>query len=110
MVGPAPEPGAGPPGSVGYATFARRSVAYLIDTVVSLATFMAPYLLLLRGARDEDLWSVLAAVVLSVAVPLTYFGVLWALAARGNSPGNALLGIRLQVSSRSFGYRRVHQA
>lgn len=89
---PAPEPGARPSG---FATFPRRLAAYLVDAALGGSTAMAPYLLLFAGAGDENRWSVLFAVGLSVVVPLAYGGLLWAMAAYGNSPGNALLGIRV---------------
>lgn len=89
---PGPDPAARP---VGFASFARRLTAFLVDAALGAATAIAPYLLLLAGARDGDLWTVLVAFGLSMVVPLAYIGLLWAMAAYGNSPGNALLGIRV---------------
>ena len=89
---PALEPGVR---ASGLATFPRRLTAYVVDAVVGVAVALAPALLLFAGAGDENRWSGPFAVVLSVVVPLAYVGLLWLMAAYGNSPGNALLGIRV---------------
>lgn len=98
-VGP-PAPGllaAGPPGFTRYASFGRRVGAYLIDAVPYLIILAIGYSALLAAvlgrARVEASLS-FSLIVLFVG-PIVYFIVMWAMAAKGNSPGNALLGIRV---------------
>lgn len=89
---------AGPAGFVGYATFGRRAAAYVIDAI--------PYLII---AAIGYVWAVAAisaawrgyttglslSYLLLLFGPLIYVVVLWVMAAKGNSPGNAILGIRV---------------
>ena len=94
-----PEAGSSAPRSgfrvPGLATFSRRVTAYVVDVVVGGVVAVAPALLLFAGVRDENRWSGPIAVGLGVVGPLAYAGLLWLMAAYGNSPGNALLGIRV---------------
>lgn len=93
-----PVDAAGPAGFVDYATFGRRAAAYVIDGI--------PYLIIAAIGYVWALSAISAAwrgystglslsYLLLLFGPLIYVVVLWAMAAKGNSPGNAILGIRV---------------
>jgi uncharacterized RDD family membrane protein YckC len=91
-------PGSGDPaqlGFVGYASFGRRVGAYLLDAVLSVLSLMVGYPALFAGVATGSRTALALTVVFIVIVPLAYFILLWAMAARGSSPGNAMLGIRV---------------
>jgi len=88
-------PAPGPAGCPGYASFGRRVAAYLLDAVVPALSVTVGCLALFTAAGGDPRPVPWLAVGLLGVVPLAYFVVLWVMAAGGNSPGNALLGIRV---------------
>lgn len=93
-----PPPGSplsAPPGFAGYATFGRRVGAYLIDAIPSLIISGLAYALFFSAVVGRSAAAANASLILLLVGPLAYFVVLWAMAAKGSSPGNAILGIRV---------------
>jgi uncharacterized RDD family membrane protein YckC len=88
----------GPVGFVGYATFGRRVGAYILDAIPYLIIAAIGYtwaLSAFSAALRGRVVSLSLPYLLLLFGPLLYAVVLWAMAAKGNSPGNALLGIRV---------------
>lgn len=95
---PPPPPGAapaGPPGFTRYASFGRRVGAYLIDGIPPLIIALIGYSALFAAVAGRSTGGLSISFIVLLAGPLAYFVILWAMAAKGNSPGNALLGIRV---------------
>jgi len=89
----------GPVDGAGLAGFGRRVGAYLIDGIVPAACSTLGFLALITEALSGSTPALALPLVLLVGIPLLYFVVLWVMAARGSSPGNALLGIRVVRAS-----------
>jgi uncharacterized RDD family membrane protein YckC len=88
-------PGAGPAEFTGCSTFGRRVGAYLLDALPPVLFVLAGYPALIAAVFREPGPPLWLAFLFLGALPLAYVVVLWAMAARGSSPGNALLGIRV---------------
>lgn len=95
---PPPPPGpiaAGPPGFARYASFGRRVGAYLIDGIAPLIIAVLGYSVLFAAVAGRSTGGLSFSLIVLLVGPIAYFVILWAMAAKGNSPGNALLGIRV---------------
>lgn len=86
---------AGPVGFTGYASFGRRVGAYVIDAIPTLVITAIGYSALLAAFLGRSTAAASLSLIVVLAGPIVYFVVLWVMAAKGNSPGNALLGIRV---------------
>lgn len=90
-----PTPFDGPPGFTGYATFGRRVGAYVIDAIPSLIIVAVGYSALFAAILGRSSGGLSTSLIVLLVGPIGYFVVLWAMAAKGSSPGNAMLGIRV---------------
>ena len=81
--------------STDYASFGRRVGAYIIDAIPPVLIYIVGGATLLAAITGRSRGGVSFAVILFLALPIVYFIVLWAMAAKGSSPGKALLGIRV---------------
>jgi uncharacterized RDD family membrane protein YckC len=78
-----------------YATFGRRVAAYIIDAIPPLLIVILSYGALLAAVLGRSSGGASFSLVLSLVLPVAYFVLLWAMAAKGSSPGKALLGMRV---------------
>ncbi len=92
---PAPPPVIGSPDVTGYASFGKRSAAYVIDAIPNLILLAIGYSALIAAILGRSIAGTPTGLILVVVGPLVYLVLLWAMAAKGSSPGNAILGIRV---------------
>lgn len=92
---PVPAPPSGLPGFAGYATFGRRVGAYVIDAIPSVLMVVIANALFFSSLVHGSVGGAQVSLILIMFCPLAYLIVLWAMAAKGSSPGNAILGIRV---------------
>jgi uncharacterized RDD family membrane protein YckC len=85
----------GPLGFARYASFGRRVGAYLIDGVPALIIAAIGYSALFAAVVGRTTSGLSLSLVVLFVGPIIYFVILWLMAAKGNSPGNAILGIRV---------------
>ena len=84
-----------PAGDWVYATFGRRVGAYLIDGIAPLLFVFLSYAALFALVRSASSRGASGGFLVILLLPLAYFVLLWAMAAKGSSPGKAMLGIRV---------------
>ena len=84
-----------PAGDWAYATFGRRVGAYLIDGIAPVLFVLLSYGALFAMVRSGSSRGASGGFLVILLLPLAYFVLLWAMAAKGSSPGKAILGIRV---------------
>ena len=86
-----------------YAGFGRRVGAYFIDAIPPILIYFVGFGAFLAAFSSRSSRGVSVSLILFVVLPPVYFVVLWAMAAKGSSPGKAMLGIRVvRESSGAF--------
>lgn len=78
-----------------YATFGRRVGAYVIDAIPPILFYVIGYAALFAAILGRSSSGASMGLILLLGLPILYFVILWAMAAKGSSPGKALLGIRV---------------
>lgn len=84
-----------PAGDWAYASFGRRVGAYVIDGIAPVLFVFLSYGALFAMMRSGSSRGASGGFLVILLLPIAYFVLLWAMAAKGSSPGKAMLGIRV---------------